>query len=617
MSLITLRDVSLAFGGPWLLESVNLQIERGERLCLLGRNGTGKSTLLRVVNGELPPDRGVVWRAQDVRSAYLSQAVPLDLSGSVHDVIARGLAGDYSGDAWQREHQIAKVLSQLNLDGSVECAALSAGLKRRVLLAQGLVREPDLLLLDEPTNHLDVESIASLEEFLMRYEGTLLFVTHDRMFLRRLATRIIELDRGQLSDWDCDYDAFLVRKQAALENEAVERALFDKKLAKEEVWVRQGIRARRTRNEGRVRALEQMRRLRSERRERTGAVRMAAQESERSGQLVIETENVSYGYGDRPIIRDLSTTIMRGDRVGIIGPNGSGKTTLLRILLGELAPQRGTVRHGTRLNIAYYDQLRAQLDEDQSAYENIGQGRDHVIINGEPRHVIGYLQDFLFEPERARLAVRVLSGGERNRLLLARLFARPTNILVLDEPTNDLDVETLDLLEELLLDFDGTFLLVSHDRAFLNNVVTSVLALEGDGRVGEYAGGYDDWLRQRRVQSVPKDALPSRSDMPKAEAARRAIRQAQDSTPRLSYKEQRAREALRQELEALPRRIEALECAQRELAQAMATADFYKQPAADIVKSNERLHSLAAEVAAAYARWEEIEQKLLAGTAGV
>ncbi|MBI5878277.1 MAG: ATP-binding cassette domain-containing protein [Chloroflexi bacterium] len=600
MALISLREVTLSFGGPPLLDNINLQIERGERVCLLGRNGTGKSSLLRVVNGDLPPDRGAVWRAQDVRTAYMSQAVPFDLHGTVHDVIAQGLSADDAGDAWQREHQIAKVISQTGLTAMAESATLSAGLKRRVLLAQGLVRQPDLLLLDEPTNHLDIESIAWLEDFLRRYGGTMLFVTHDRMFLRRLATRIIELDRGQLSDWDCDYDTFLVRKQAALENEAVERALFDKKLAKEEVWIRQGIKARRTRNEGRVRELEQMRRARSERRERAGTVRMAAQDSERSGQLVVEAEDVSYAFGERPIIRGLTTTIMRGDKVGLIGPNGSGKTTLLRILLGELAPQSGTIRHGSRLNIAYYDQLRTQLDEDLSAYENIGQGRDHVVINGSPRHVISYLQEFLFEPERARLAVRVLSGGERNRLMLAWLFTRPANVLVLDEPTNDLDVETLELLEELLLDYEGTLLLVSHDRAFLNNVVTSVLALEGDGRVGEYAGGYDDWLRQRKAQSAPVEAVPARESRERPKL----------SAPRLTYKEQRAREAMRAELDALPQRIETLETEQHALAGALATADFYKQPAADIVRHNERVKALVDEIAAAYMRWEELEAAL-------
>ncbi len=597
MALISLRDAYIAFGGPWLLEAVNLQIERGERVCLLGRNGTGKSTLLKVVNGDLPPDRGEAWRAQGVRTAYLSQAVPLDLHGRVQDVIARGLADDTPGDGWQREHQIAKVISQIGLNADTECATLSAGLKRRVLLAQGLVRAPDLLLLDEPTNHLDIESIAWLEDFLLRYGGTLLFVTHDRMFLRKLATRIIELDRGQLSSWNCDYDTFLVRKQAALDNEAVERALFDKKLAKEEVWRRQGVRARRTRNEGRVRALELMRRQRRERRERVGTVRMAAQDSERSGQLVIETENVSYAYGDRAIVQALTTTIMRGDKVGIIGPNGAGKTTLLRVLLGELLPTSGTVRQGTRLTIAYFDQMRAQLDEDQSALDNISPGSDHVTINGEARHVIGYLQDFLFEPERARLAVRVLSGGERNRLLLAKLFTQPANVLVLDEPTNDLDAETLELLEELLLAFNGTLLLVSHDRAFLNNVVTSVLALAGDGRVDEYVGGYDDWLRQR------KTAAPTQREQSKTETPRRA-----PDAERLSYKAQREREAMRQELETLPQRIQALESAQHQLTQAMATAEFYKQSVSEIVKANERLRSIADELTAAYARWEELDR---------
>ncbi len=598
MALISLRDVCIAFGGPCLLEMVNLQIERGERVCLLGRNGTGKSTLLKVVNGDLPPDRGEAWRAQGVRTAYLSQAVPLDLNGRVQDVIARGWDATPS-EGWQREHQIDKVISQMGLNADAECATLSAGLKRRVLLAQGLARAPDLVLLDEPTNHLDIESIAWLEDFLLRYGGTLLFVTHDRMFLRKLATRIIELDRGQLSNWNCDYDTFLVRKQAALDNEATERALFDKKLSKEETWVRQGVRARRTRNEGRVRALELMRRQRRERRERIGTVRMATQDSERSGQLVIETEKVSYAFGDRAIVKSLTTTIMRGDKVGIIGPNGAGKTTLLRVLLGELLPTSGTVRHGTRLTIAYFDQMRAQLDEDQSAWDNISPGSDHVVINGEARHVIGYLQDFLFEPERVRLAVRVLSGGERNRLLLAKMFTQPANVLVLDEPTNDLDAETLDLLEELLAAYSGTLLLVSHDRAFLNNVVTSVLALSGDGSVGEYAGGYDDWVRQRKA------AEPIKRELAKSETPRRA-----PDPGRLSYKAQREREAMRQELENMPHRIQALENEQHEFAQAMTTAEFYKQSASEIVQANERLRSLADELTVAYTRWDELEREL-------
>ena len=598
MALISLRDVCIAFGGSWLLDTVNLQIERGERVCLLGRNGTGKSTLLKIVNGDLPPDRGEAWRAQGVRTAYLSQAVPLDLNGRVRDVIARGLDATTS-EEWHREHQIDKIVSQMNLDADASSSTLSAGLKRRVLLAQGLVRAPDLVLLDEPTNHLDIESIAWLEDFLLRYGGTLLFVTHDRMFLRKLATRIIELDRGQLSNWNCDYDTFLVRKQAALENEATARALFDRKLAQEEAWIRQGIRARRTRNEGRVRALEQMRRQRSERRDRIGTVRMATQESERSGQLVIETEKASFTYADRAIIQSLTTTIMRGDKVGIIGPNGVGKTTLLRLLLGELTPTSGTVRHGTRLTIAYFDQMRAQLDEDKSAWDNISPSSDHVVINGQTRHVTGYLQDFLFDPERIRLPARALSGGERNRLLLAKMFTQPANVLVLDEPTNDLDAETLELLEELLVDFSGTLLLVSHDRMFLNNVVTSVLALSGDGSIGEYAGGYDDWLRQR------KEAEPIKREPVKSETPRRA-----PDPGRLSYKAQREREAMRQELETLPQRIQALENEQHTLTQTMTTAEFYKQSASAIVQANERLHALAEELAIAYARWEELENEL-------
>ncbi len=451
----------------------------------------------------------------------------------------------------------------MKLDPRAPFETLSAGLKRRVVLARGLVRDPDVLLLDEPTNHLDIEAISWLEEFLLRHGGTLLFVTHDRMFLQRLATRIVELDRGGLIDWSCDYVAFQKRKAAALEAEAGQWAEFDKKLAREEVWVRQGVKARRTRNEGRVRELEKLREARRARREREGLVRMRVQEARRSGKLVIEAEGVSCGYGSElPVIRDFSTLIMRGDKVGIIGPNGSGKTTLLRLLLGELPPRQGGVRHGVHLQVAYFDQLRAQLDEDKSVLDNLSDGSDTILFNGRPRHLMGYLQDFLFSPERARSPVRILSGGERNRLLLARLFAKPSNLLIMDEPTNDLDTETLELLEELLLDYPGTLLLVSHDRAFLNNVVTSTLVFEGEGRVGEYVGGYDDWLRQRPPASPEKaEKAAARSEKPRPVRERR---------PTLSFKEQR-------ELEALPPRIESLEAEQAELVQTLSDPSFYRQ----------------------------------------
>ena len=459
------------------------------------------------------------------------------------------------------------------------------------------MRDPDIVLLDEPTNHLDIDAIAWLEDYLLRYGGTLVFVTHDRVFLRKLATRIIEIDRGRLIDWVCDYDTFAARKQAILAVETTQAAEFDKKLAQEEAWIRQGIEARRTRNEGRVRALEQLRRQRRDRREQPGALRMQIQEAERSGRLVMRAEGVSFSYGGQPIVRDFSTTLMRGDKVGIVGPNGSGKTTLLRLLLGELPPQAGTLRHGANLEIAYFDQLRAQLEEDRTVMDNVADGRDFVTVNGRRRHVIGYLADFLFTSERARVYAGTLSGGERNRLLLARLFARPSNVLVLDEPTNDLDLETLELLEDLLLEYDGTLLLVSHDRELLNDVVTGTLALEGDGRVGEYAGGYDDWVRQRPAAADEK--TPASPEKPAARsAAQRAG--AAERPRRLTFKE-------RQEIDALPAHIEALEIEQHRLYQIMADTAIYQQGGDEVVRTSARLVEVEQDLAAAYARWEQLE----------
>ncbi|MCE1255545.1 MAG: ATP-binding cassette domain-containing protein, partial [Anaerolineae bacterium] len=481
MALISLQDVNLGFGGPLLLESVNLQIERGERVGLLGRNGMGKSTLLKMVNGDLTPDSGISARAQNLVVSYMPQEVPLGLEGSVEDIITAGLSAvsltaQAEDEIWQRQLQIDQVISRMELDANARFDSLSAGLKRRVLLGRGLVRNPDLLLLDEPTNHLDVSSIDWLEDFLLRWGGTLLFVTHDRVFLQKLSTRIVELDRGRLFDWKCSYSIFLQRKDAMLLAEQEQNANFDKKLAQEEAWIRQGIEARRTRNEGRVRNLKRLRALRQERREQPGKVRMQIQEERRSGRLVIEAENISYAYENgQEIISDFSTIIQRGDKVAIIGPNGSGKTTLLRLLLDELIPQSGEIKNGTNLEIAYFDQLRAQLDENKSVLDNVGQGRDAITINGKVRNLIGYLEDFLFSSDRVFAPITALSGGERNRLLLARLFARPANVLVMDEPTNDLDIETLELLEDLLLEYSGTLLLVSHDREFLNNLATSLL----------------------------------------------------------------------------------------------------------------------------------------------
>ncbi|KPK39813.1 MAG: ABC transporter ATP-binding protein [Gammaproteobacteria bacterium SG8_47] len=628
MPIVSLRDVSYSLGGPALLEGVSFQIHPGERVCLMGRNGTGKSTLLRLVIGEAAPDSGEIIRAQNLRMAQLPQEVPPQTRGSVFHVVAAGigtlatLIEHYHGLAhavadgdsarmlelercqhelelaggWNLNRRVEAVISRLGLDPDAEMDALSGGTKRRVLLAQALVSEPDLLLLDEPTNHLDIDAITWLEEFLTGWSGTLLFVSHDRSFVHRLATRILELDRGQLADFPGDLATYLQRKEAMLESEARHNALFDKRLAQEEAWIRQGIKARRTRNEGRVRALEQMRQQRAARRMRQGLAKLHAQGAALTGKLVIEAEHVDVVLDTKIVIHAFNTTIMRGDKVGIIGPNGCGKTTLLRTLLGELTPTAGTVRHGTNLEVAYFDQYRAALDEDLSVQDVVGEGRDTVMINGKPRHVLSYLQDFLFEPGRARQPVRALSGGERNRLMLARMFSRPANVLVLDEPTNDLDVETLELLESLLVDFGGTVLLVSHDRTFLDNVVTSTLVFEGEGRVGEYVGGYNDWLRQRPAATAPAKTQPQGG---RQEPTR--------SKPRkLSYKESR-------ELETLPQAIEALEAERDALQALMGEAEFYQRDKAGIASSNERLAELTEQLEHAYARWETLESLKASG----
>ncbi len=630
MALMTLRNVTLAFGGPPLLDGVDISIEPGERLCLVGRNGTGKSTLMKLLNGELQADSGEVVREQGLRVARLTQEVPHDISGAVFDVVAEGLGkagallaeyhhvsqqlagGDEkllvkleriqheleAVDGWQVNQKVEAVISRLNLPAETDFSALSGGLKRRVLLARELVREPSLLLLDEPTNHLDIESIAWLEEFLLGWGGTLLFITHDRMFLQKLATRIIELDRGQLTSWPGDYETYLRRKQEALDAEAQQNALFDKRLAQEEVWIRQGIKARRTRNEGRVRALKAMRSERSERRERGGTAKIAAHGAERSGKVVIEASGIGFEYAGRVLFSDFSTAIMRGDKIGILGPNGSGKTTLLQVLLGKLEPQQGTVKLGTKLEIAYFDQHRAQLDEEATVLDNVAEGSDRVEINGQSKHIMGYLQDFLFTPERARSPVRTLSGGERNRLLLAKLFTRPSNLLVMDEPTNDLDVETLDLLEELLLDYPGTLLLVSHDRAFINNVVTSTIAFEGGGRLQEYVGGYDDWVRQRGTKTQTRGVAAQNAAA--TSVAKEAKKPAAKGN-KLSYKDQR-------ELDALPKRIEELEAEVEALHATMADPAFYQQDGPAIAKPRDRLEVVEQELAQAYVRWEVLEE---------
>ena len=590
MALVSIRGVSVAFGGPTILDKVDWQVERGERVGLVGRNGAGKSTLMRLLHGDLKPDDGEVIR-QGVRIARLPQEVPQGRGGSVFDEVAAGLDEDRGGSHLVPDHAVDRVLSRMKLDPDASFESLSSGMKRRVLLAKSLVLEPDVLLLDEPTNHLDIESIRWLEDYLLRFGGTLVFVTHDRTFLSRLATRIVEVDRGRLFDWSCDYATFLERKEAALAAEERQAALFDKRLAEEEVWIRKGIQARRTRNEGRVRALKAMREERRARRERTGNTRMLAQEAERSGALVIEAKEAGFSYGDRAVIDDASIAIMRGDKVGLIGPNGSGKTTLLRLLLGEIEPTRGSVRQGTKLEIAYFDQLREALDEEKTVQQNVSE-YDQIVINGQPRHIIGYLQDFLFPPERSRTLVKLLSGGERNRLLLAKLFTKPSNLLVLDEPTNDLDVETLELLESLLIDYQGTVLLVSHDRTFLNNVVTSVLSVEPDGRVRESGGGYDDWLRRSEMEA---EAAAKAAPGPAKAAA-----PAREKAKKLGFKEKR-------ELEELPRKIEALEAELGRFHEEMASPGFYQRDGAEIARSKARLEAVEAELAAAFERWEALE----------
>ena len=623
MPLITLQNVDYGVGGPLLLDDANLSIEPGERIALIGRNGAGKSTLLKLLDGELQPDDGEVRVETGVRVARLEQEVPAGAVGDVWDVVAEGLgelghwlaefhhllhAEHVDTDAlaevqskiedakgWSLDQRVTETLTRLDLDGDAAFGGLSGGMKRRVLLARALVSAPDVLLLDEPTNHLDIAAIDWLEGFLKAWPGALVFVTHDRRFLRALATRIVEIDRGRLTSWPGDWANYVRRREERLNAEAQESARFDKLLAQEEVWIRQGIKARRTRDEGRVRRLESMRNERSQRRAQAGNVRMEVAQGETSGRKVIEAKEVSFGYAGQPVVRDFSTTVMRGDRIGLVGPNGSGKTTLLKLLLGDLAPQSGEVKLGSNLQVAYFDQYRATLREDWNAIENVAEGRESVTINGRPKHIIGYLQDFLFTPERARAPITRLSGGERNRLLLARLFAQPSNLLVMDEPTNDLDVETLELLEELLADYPGTLLLVSHDRDFLDNVVTSTLVMQdgGEGRVGEYVGGYSDWERQRRVPAMPSVAKPAPLPAKAAPVPAPAKRKP-------SFKEAR-------ELEQLPARIEALESRIAALTAAMGDPAYYQRDGAAIARDNEALAAAQAELDAAYLRWEELE----------
>ncbi len=591
MALLSLRDVTVSYGGPKLLDDASLQIERGERVCLLGRNGEGKSTLLKLLAGDVAAEQGQVIRAGGLRVARLIQEVPEGRTGTVAREVAAGLAGPGDLDP-EPDYRVDAIVTRMGLDPDAHFDALSSGMKRRVLLAQSLVTDPDVLLLDEPTNHLDIEAIRWLEDFLLRFGGTLIFVTHDRVVLEKLATRTLELDRGRLFDWACDYPTFLKRKEDLLAGEARQSALFDKKLAQEEVWIRKGIQARRTRNEGRVRALQAMRVQRSQRRERTGSARVQVQEAERSGTLVVEAKNVGFGYAGKPVIRGLTANVTRGDKVGLVGPNGAGKTTLLRLLLGTLAPDEGTVRLGTKLEIAYFDQLKAALDDEKTVQQNVSE-YDSVVVNGVTRHVIGYLQDFLFPPDRSRTLVKFLSGGERSRLLLAKLFTRPSNVLVLDEPTNDLDIETLELLESLLVEYQGTILLVSHDRAFLNNVVTSVLAVEPGGTVREYDGGYDDYLRQRPAAESPA-VKPAKAADPAAPASSKpAVR-------KLSHKE-------RQELDRLPAKIEELETRRKALHEVMADPVFYRGNNPTAATTLNELAELEKTLAKTFERWETLE----------
>jgi ATP-binding cassette subfamily F protein uup len=629
MALISLQDINLAFSGPLIFDGLNLQLEPGERIALLGRNGAGKTTLMKVMSAELQVDDGKVIVQKGIQIALLPQEVPVDISGTVFDIVLSGLGSraellsqhhhlthrlqtqqspellkqldalqdklDHT-DSWNVNKHVEEVIAKMKIDPDSDFSRLSGGQKRRTLLAKALVLKPEVLLLDEPTNHLDIDSMLWLEGFLLDYPGTVFFVTHDRMFMTRLATRIIELDRGKIFSWSCDYKTFLQRKQASLDIEEAEWDHFDKKLAEEEIWIRKGVKARRCRNEGRVKALERLREVKKAQRKAIGQVSMRAQKVAPSGHRVVKVSQLGFGYGEKCLVRDFTTLIMRGDKIGVIGPNGSGKTTLLRLLLGKLTPKRGKVSLGTNLQIAYYDQLREQLEENKTVAENVNEGSDTIVINGKPRHIIGYLQDFLFTPDRARTPIKVLSGGERNRLFLARLFSKPSNVLVMDEPTNDLDIETLELLEELLLEYPGTLLLVSHDRVFLNNVVTSTMVLEGDGLINEYPGGYDDWLSQRKlVTPAPV----------KAKSAKEIIRPKKPIVARkLTSKEQR-------ELDNFPSVIDKIEAEQKEIYALLADFNFYQKDPAEIAKTKARSEFLSDELEKAYERWGYLEDHAL------
>ena len=631
MALISLQDITVAFGGPRVLDGLSFQLEAGERVAMLGRNGAGKTTFMKVMTGAIEPSAGVVSIQKGLVINYLPQDVPRGITGLVLDVVLSGLGErakllteyhhishrlhtdaspelmhrldvvqseiDRTG-GWELDHQAENVVSRMKLDPEADFTQLSGGQKRRVVLARALVQKPDVLLLDEPTNHLDIDSIDWLESFLKEYPGAVIFVTHDRRFMENVSNRIIDIDRGKLLSWACDYKTYLERRAIADSIESATAVKFDKRLSEEEVWIRQGVKARRCRNEGRVKALEEMRDERRSRRSKEGFARLNAQEADPSGHLVIKASRIGCSYGDNCLVRDLSTNIMRGDKIGILGPNGCGKTTLVKILLGKMEPTKGTIRLGTQLEVAYYDQLRQELDDSRTVMENIAGSGDSIMINGKPRHVIGYLQDFLFTPDRAKTPVKVLSGGERNRVFLARLFMKPSNVLVMDEPTNDLDMETLELLEELLVEYAGTLIVVSHDRAFLNNVVTSTWVFEGTGEVNEYPGGYDDWMTQRAHKTAGASAVEA--------AARKAPKAAAqvekpETKGKLSYKETR-------ELSAFPDRIAKMEIEQEELCMLMASPDFYKKGADEIAKARTRSEALGLEILEAYRRWDELER---------
>ena len=627
MALVTLQDIYLSYGQPPLIDGISLSIERGERVCLIGRNGAGKSTLLNILTGKIIPDDGLVKTTDGVKIAQLEQAVPTDTQGSVYEVIANGLGKEgalaqnyYRLSAevatqptkknmaeleacqeeldqvggWDVNSRVDAIITKMGLNANTDIADLSGGYKRRVLLARALVSDPDLLILDEPTNHLDIEAIQWLESFLKKWEAALLFISHDREFMDNLATRFIEIDRGKVMEFNCNYNTYLKRKKDMLETEDKHNALFDKQLSQEEAWIREGIKARRTRNEGRVRALEAMRVELSERRKHQGKAKLNVVQAEKSGKIVVEARDINFVFEGDPeqkaVVKGFSTLIQRGDKIGLIGGNGSGKTTLIKLLQGELAPSTGKINIGTNLNIAYFDQYRSALNEEKTVQDNVSGGRDMIDVGGKSRHVVSYLRDFLFAPERCRQPVKVLSGGERNRLLLAKLFTQPSNMLILDEPTNDLDIDTLDLLEELLIDYKGTIILVSHDRAFINNVVTSTLAFEGNGAFNSYVGGYNDWLRQR-TQQLNQSSKPKKTDT-----------RNKKKTAKMSYKDQR-------ELDALPGQIEKLEIDIAEISQLMSDPDFFKSARDQVQKTENRLSELQKQLSQCYERWEILENQ--------